>query len=354
MKKILKASVFISFILLFTSFSKCSFFPDKGAPEKLVIVSYNVCNLFDDVKNGTEYPEFDPSNDRWNSSLYRQRLNNIAEIISETEPQNGPDIICLQEIENKKVLKDLATVWLNKFSYTDYVAADNEGSAITTGIISRFPIKKTMNHSLYLKEFNNLRIITEAIIEIDNSDFHIFNCHFKSKIGGDEETEPARIRAAEAITTRCKEIYLENSNAKIIIAGDLNTNIDEYKRHNKKYLTAIMPLSEMGIFKSKEVLVVTENKHEAALSKDSLVFYSPWFEGQDTGSYLYRNNWETIDHFLVSAPFFNNKNFEYAGFKILNNKEFSKVNGAPMGWNSRTGIGYSDHFPIILFLSNSN
>ena len=210
MKKFLKATIFISFLFLFTSFSKCSFFPNNEAPKKLVIVSYNVCNLFDDVKNGTEYPEFDPSNGIWTSALYRQRMNNIAEIISETEPQNGPDIICLQEIENKKVIKDLATVWLNKFSYTDYISADNEGSAITTGIISRYPVKKTVNHSLYIKEFDNLRIITEALIAIDNNDFYIFNCHFKSKIGGDEETEPARIRAAEAITTRCREIYLEN------------------------------------------------------------------------------------------------------------------------------------------------
>jgi len=354
MKKIFKASIFIFFIFLFTSFSKCSFFPDNEAPKKLVIVSYNVCNLFDDVKNGTEYPEFDPSYGMWTSALYRQRLNNIAEIISETEPQNGPDIICLQEIENKKVIKDLATVWLSKFSYKDYISADNEKSAITTGIISRYPVKKMANHSLYLNDFNNLRIITEAVIEIDNCDFHIFNCHLKSKIGGDEETEPARIRAAEAITTRCREIYFENPNAKIIIAGDLNTNIDEYTRHNKKYLTTLMPLKEMGIFPSKEVLVVTGNKEEVVFSGDSLVFYSPWLEGYETGSYLYRNNWETIDHFLLAAPFFNNKKFEYFGFKVLNNKEFSNANGAPMSWNSRTQTGYSDHFPIILFISNND
>ena len=352
MKRIFKTLIFISFILLFTSFSKCSFFPDNEKPKEIVVMSYNVCNLFDDVKNGTEYPEFDPSYGAWTSSLYRERLKNTAEIISAAEPERGPDIICLQEIENKKVLKDLATVWLTKFNYKDFICADNEGSAITTGIISRYPVKKSVNHSLYIKEFSNLRAITETVIDIDNSDFYIFNCHFKSKLGSDENTEPARIRAAEAIAARCREISLENPDAQIIIAGDLNENIDEYIRQNKRYLTALMPLKEMGNFASKNVLVVTGNKQDAALSGDSAVFYSPWFDGNETGSYLYRGRWEKIDNFLLSASFFDNKGFEYFGFKVLNNKEFSNANGAPLAWNSRTETGYSDHFPIILFIVN--
>jgi hypothetical protein len=67
---------------------------------------------------------------------------------------------------------------------------------------------------------------------------------------------------------------------------------------------------------------------------------------------MYKSNWQTIDHFLLSAPFFNNKNFEYSGFKVLNNREFSDANGAPLSWNSRTEVGYSDHFAIILYISN--
>ena len=356
LKKIFKPSIFISIILLFAIFLKCSLFPDDTPPDEIVIVSYNVFNLFDDVKNGTEYPEFDPSGGIWNSSLYRQRLNNAAEVISATEPRRGPDIICLQEIENSRVLRDLATVWLKKFSYQYYVAAVNEGSAITTGIISRYPIKRSINHSLYLEEFNRLRIITETVIEIDNSDFYIFNCHLKSKIGGEEQTELARIKAARAIAARCREIYLENPDAKIIIAGDLNLNIDEFNRNNKRYLTAIMPLNEMTLFASEDVLFVTENKHEVVLSEDSLVFYSPWLELErdaagSVGSYLFRGQWQTIDHFLLTAPFFNNRKFEYSGFRVLNYREFSDVNGAPFRWNNRIQAGYSDHFPIILYIS---
>ena len=352
LKKILRASVFIFSILLFTSFSKCSFFPENSKAKEIIIISYNVQNLFDDIKNGTEYPEFDPSAGAWTSALYRERLRNISEVISAVEPEYGPDIICLQEVENRKVVRDLATVWLNNFSYPYFSVADNEGSAITTGVISRYPIIRTINHSLYLKEFDNLRIITETVIDIENSEFYIFNCHLKSKIGGEQQTEPARIKAAEAIAIRCREIYLENPSAKIIVAGDLNVNIDEYARHNRRYLTAIMPLSEMRIFPSEDVLVVTGNKQEVVLSGDSLVFYSPWLEGYETGSYMYSGSWETLDHFLLTAPFFNNRNFEYSRFKVLSNEEFSNASGAPFAWNSRTQTGYSDHFPVVLYISN--
>ncbi len=353
MKKIFKILIFISFILLFTSFSKCSFFPDDEKPKEIIIMSYNVCNLFDDVKNGTEYPEFDPSHGIWTSSLYRERLKNITEVISAAEPKNGPDIICIQEVENKKVIKDLATVWLKQFAYSDFICADNDGSAITTGVISRYPVKKIKNHAIHLEDFDNLRAVTELLFYIDDKEFYIFNCHLKSKLGGDENTETARLGATAAISKRCKEIYRENPDAKIIIAGDLNENIDEYEKHNKKYLTALMPLKEIEISAAKDALIVTGDKQEVVFSENSLVFYSPWFEKHGTGSYYYKNSWETIDHFLLAAPFFNNKDFEYSKFKVLNNGEFANSNGAPLGWNSRTATGYSDHFPIVLFISNN-
>ncbi|MCL2295368.1 MAG: endonuclease/exonuclease/phosphatase family protein [Spirochaetes bacterium] len=357
MKSFLRASVFILSVLLLTSFSKCSFFPEEGQPKELVIVSYNVFNLFDDVRNGTEYPEFDPTNGMWTSSMYRQRLQNTAKVIAATAPGRGPDIICLQEIENRKVLRDLATIWLKNYSYQYYVSADNERSAITTGIISRYPIKRTLNHSLFLDDFTNLRIITETVIEIGDTDFYIFNSHLKSKLGGVEFTEAARIKAAEAIAARCREIYRENPRAKIIVTGDLNVNIDEYIRQERRYLTAIMPLDEMCIFAGEDVLVVTRNRHEAVLAGDSVVFYSPWYrwfdEGNEVGSFMFRGSWQTLDHFLLTAPFFNGRKWEYSGFRVLNNPELACSLGYPRRWNNRMQSGYSDHFPIVLYLTRN-
>jgi hypothetical protein len=39
--------------------------------------------------------------------------------------------------------------------------------------------------------------------------------------------------------------------------------------------------------------------------EDSIVFYSPWMNELEKGSFYFRHSWETIDHFLISKQFFN-------------------------------------------------
>ena len=317
-------------------------------------MSWNVCNLFDDIDNGTEYPEFDPSAGFWNSSLYHQRLKNTGEIIIKSSPPDGPDIICFQEIENIKVLKDLAATSLADYSYDYIICADNEDSAITTGIISRYPLKNMYQHAVFLENSDRLRSIleAEAVIPPGTNNLFLFNAHFKSKLGGDEQTEPARIAAAGAVRERCVEIHSSHPDAEIVITGDLNENIDEYERQGGRYITAVMNISQTANYFPNDIFIVTETPESTKSGEGKPVFYSPWLEGKENGSYLYRNIWNTIDHFLLSAPLFNKKGIEYEGFRVFNNEDFTDSQGAPLKWNSRTGTGYSDHFPILLFLSN--
>ncbi|MCP5514730.1 MAG: endonuclease/exonuclease/phosphatase family protein [Spirochaetales bacterium] len=321
-------------------------------------MSYNTCNLFDDIDNGTEYPEYDPSSGGlWNSSLYHERLKRTGEVIALANPPSGPDIICFQEIENRKVITDLASTYLKNYSYDYIISPDSEGSAITTGIISRYPLENIKYHSLFTEGFENLRTITEAQVSVSGKNLFIFNCHLKSKLGGDEFTEEARLEAAGALRRRCGEIHLENPDAEIIIAGDLNENIDEYQRQAGKYITALMPLTDNGEWEPGEApessLFVTGNIEDLRSPEFRAVFYSPWLEGEEYGSYYYRNGWETIDHFLLSPSFFNKKEYEYSGFGVLKREEFTGSRGEPVKWNSRTESGYSDHLPILLFLAHS-
>lgn len=366
-KSILKKITTLFFVITFTyfilTFTKCTVLPEDQLPEQLVIMSYNVFNLFDDISSGNEYSEYNPSNGRWTSELYATRLKNTSKVIKKSHPPNGPDIICFQEVEGKKVLEDLAETWLSagKYKYIEW-GADSE-SAITTGIISRYPLKNIKRHSIELIGFKKLRNVLEVQIDFQREaeedseseiiPLYIFNCHFKSKLGGDRETEPARIAVASVLQQRCAEILAEEPNAEIIIAGDLNENIDEYERQGSAFMTALMPISAAREASTK-VIFYTNNEEEISnfteVSLPDTVFFSPWDGKEGEGSYLYRGSWETIDHFLLTSSFFNSKGFEYREFKVFNSEEFTDKTGKPFKWSSNIENGYSDHYPILLYL----
>ena len=71
-------------------------------------MSYNVENLFDDVDDGTEYPEYDPGRGSWSSEAFPLRVDTIAEVVRKSVP-GGPDILLLQEVENGNALPRCGT-----------------------------------------------------------------------------------------------------------------------------------------------------------------------------------------------------------------------------------------------------
>ena len=69
----------LAFILLFVQLWPA------GARD-LTVLTYNVENLFDDVHDGSEFPEFDPARGTWNSDLFHMRVETIAEVVRKAVP----------------------------------------------------------------------------------------------------------------------------------------------------------------------------------------------------------------------------------------------------------------------------
>jgi hypothetical protein len=111
----------------------------------------------------------------------------------------------------------------------------------------------------------------------------------------------------------------------------------------------------------KDFIVLAKNKPPAAryFPSGAITLYSPWFvelrNGNDdsSGSYYYKNAWETIDHFLLSPCFFDGTGWEFENARILNIPPFTSAKGTPAAYNPRTGSGVSDHLPLLLLLSNN-
>ncbi|HUV07687.1 MAG TPA: endonuclease/exonuclease/phosphatase family protein, partial [Spirochaetia bacterium] len=197
---------------------------------ELTIMSYNVDNLFDDVDSGTEYEEYDPGGGRWTNEDFTDKLKAVAEVIKRAHPR-GPDIVALQEVENRLCLDRLCDDHLSNLDYRYRVLVPARDQAVHCAFISRYPITRVGALNPGYWEGRAQRMIVEAVIEVEGHSFHVFNNHWKSKIGGSRATEPARLASSRLLAERIGEILAEEPQADIVVLGDFNENVGEYEEY---------------------------------------------------------------------------------------------------------------------------
>jgi len=324
--------------------------PDE--PGILTLMTWNVHNLCDGVDDGYEYDEFLQSAG-WSQEKYMGRINAISAAIGSLKPQ--PDILMLEEIESNVILEDLAQT-LQK----DYVCshfANNPGAAMGIGILSRLPLTETITHSISIEGETTPRPVLEARVKTEGGDIILFVCHWKSKLGDDDVTESIRRSSVRTLLRRIREISEDEPDIGFIIAGDLNENHDEFFRRKASVICALVPddaycvkLSNVNVEGQKDFFVITGNKPPLPVNfpQETITLFSPWLCDLQNGSYFYKYNWETIDHFLISGHFFDNSGWEYEKVMIGNFEPFAGSGGIPIPYNTKTGAGLSDHFPLIL------
>jgi endonuclease/exonuclease/phosphatase family metal-dependent hydrolase len=339
------------------------------------IMTWNLQALFDGTESGNEYEEYLESAG-WSGEKYSGRLSAIAKAIDSIEPE-APDLIAIQEIESAQVLEDLAGGPLSKKGYQWTHFAGNPGMSLGIGLISRLPIERARVHSINIDGSAAPRPVLELRVSrrqeaTENEDLILFICHWKSKLGGEDVTESARRASARIILRRMRELALEEPDLPVIIMGDLNENYDEFYRRNGAEICALLPddprSADMSGFNTideddpafgtpqgdpqKDFLVLVKSKPPAAqyFPPQALCLYSPWTNELENGSYYYKNEWETIDHFLLSHRLFDKSGWEFETCHVVDQKPFTNSQGYPDAYNPRTGSGLSDHLPLLMFL----
>jgi endonuclease/exonuclease/phosphatase family metal-dependent hydrolase len=363
MKQYVKSAAYIFMLVLFAGCSLAQTESELSRKDHLTIASWNVQALFDGADNGHEYDEY-RTGTGWNSEKYQARLNIITGAIKGSDGNEGfnPDILTLIEVENPDVLRDLAEMPGMDYRWTFFAGAPD--GAIGLGVLSRFPLTKTAAHSVYYSGGSIPRPVAEVWVETGTGPVVLMICHWKSKLGGEKETEAARRAEAGIIARRLEEISAEQPETPVIILGDLNENHNEFDRIGGGYLCALLPDSDRAAEMAKTLsapirpgfqdylVVSTEKPPRSEFFEDAepALLFSPWKEGDLQGSYFYQDTWETIDHFLLNSAFFDKEGWEYESFRILDDSPFTNAQGIPYSYNPRTGSGVSDHLPIVLRL----
>lgn len=305
----------------------------------VVVATWNVENLFDaeDDPDNPGDDEFTPSGwRRWTESRYRHKLTNLAEIVSEI----SPDILCLSEVENRRVLDDLVRLLheLHDVSLPEIIHRDGgDKRGIDTAILSRFkPVAVCWIRPLAVQ-----RDIIAADFEIDGRRLAVIVNHWKSRFGRKAESDAVRELEARAVRAEVDRRLKIDPAAAILVAGDFNDNVD-----------SVIPLAHAGF-----------SLDEDAVRRDGRLLFnlSATLPPEARGTYFYSQtkSWNSFDMITISRGLLTNGvppspwQVDPASFGIYAPPKMRMENGAPYPFRrvgtkagQRIYTGYSDHFPL--------
>lgn len=351
-------------------------------------MSWNVQNLFDGVHNGGEYKEFDPAEKGWNESLFHDRLRNLSEIILETVPPFGPDLLVLMEIENINTLQQLNQYYLPQCGYHTPILSQNP-KGVQTALLTRLPILSIQSYRMATPpplENAPIRDIIRVELEGSKGNFFLFINHWKSRLGGIEKTEPYRLYSATLLSNQLKAITVahpskqspnENKSIPLIVCGDFNETLDQFVQTGGRRITALMPFDESkstaennAIWKSLEgfadftcgrgfephplffaMAPLPGEKPNSTFSQEEAnsFLYNMWsWEEAPRGSYFFRGKWEGLDHIFVNGAFWEKDGLQIRSFRVVKNEKLLTASGTPKKWITSMRKGYSDHLPLLL------
>jgi len=308
---------------------------------------YNVENLFDTKDDPkTNDNKFTPIGDKkWDKVKYAEKPQNLAKVISQLADNKYPTFLGVCEVENKKVLQDLANQpALKQANYGVAHIESPDERGIDVALLynkSIFKINEVIAYQPDLSSYNDkTRDILYVKGELANGEIlHFMINHWPSRGGGRKESEPKRIAAANALLSIQKEVQAKDPNAKIIVMGDFN---DEP--------------SNQSISKTLNVACDIEN-----IENNQLFNAFCNLEKQDNGSYRYRSYWDMLDQIMVSKSLIT----DTVGIHFTPNSagikseswmiQTGKYKGFPLrtyGGNKYLA-GYSDHFPVYISLQGN-
>ena len=312
------------------------------------IAFYNVENLFDTVNDSLFFDdEMTPDgNYNWTLERYRIKITHIAEVISkigQSITQTCPDIVGLCEVENLNVIKDLINhpfLRAYDFKIIHYDSPDERG--IDVALIyksNRFIPISFKSHRLLIFNDSNQRDFTrdQLVVEgfLEDEAFYIIVNHWPSRSGGVTRSQPYRKAAARLNRRIIDSVLRLNLDAKIIIMGDLNDNPYDSS------ITNTLTSSDR------------QNEESPALFNPMQSLYK-----KGEGSLAYRDQWSLFDQILLSKNLINENRKSYTFWKagIYHPSYLQTKTGNYKGYPFRTYVsgrytgGYSDHFPVYVFL----
>ena len=319
----------------------CSFFHvTLCSQQSMTFMFYNVENLFDPENDPfKEDNAYTPEGDyRWTRSRYWNKLDAISKVIVAADEEQAPVLAGLAEVENETVLTDLTSRSALRAAGYRYVMTDSpDKRGVDVALLYRRSFFRLLeweslhvNLSLYGGgATRDILHVTGLLENLDTLDIYV--CHWPSRNGGTEKTEPFRMCAARVVRNSVDSIFSVRAKPYVIIMGDFNDGPDA-------------PAVREGLKARMFARAWEPDGCELVTVMDSI----------DYGSYKYQGVWEKYDQFVVSASLLNGSGSTRMLDSAVLRLEFLLTDDNGYGgvkpfrtYNGRRyEKGYSDHLPI--------
>jgi endonuclease/exonuclease/phosphatase family metal-dependent hydrolase len=331
------------------------------------VAFYNFENLFDTINDPTTHDdEWTPTGaQNWTKEKYQQKLKNLSRVLSDIgtpENSNAPTLIGGSEIENRGVLEDL--IKEPKISNLDYGiihfdSPDKRGIDVALLYQKKY-FKPTSYSNIPLYIFKNKETIKENKKEeteneevekvpqknriftrdqllvtgfLEGEEISIIVNHWPSRSGGEKASSKFREEAGKLNRRIIDSLQRINPNAKVITMGDLNDG--PYNKSIKEALGAKARKDEVGEF--------------GVFNPFEEMFY------KGMGTLAFRDSWDIFDQIIITEPLIKSdfSSFRFWKAGIFNRSYLIQTSGKYKGYPLRhtlTEVGFSDHFPVYIYL----
>lgn len=308
---------------------------ESFAQDEMTAAFWNVENLFDTVDdpNTEKDEEFTPSQPKkWTQARLQIKLKNLARVISDMHDGEGPAILGLCEVENRDVV-ELLVRQLQPLNRKYAIVHQNSPSfrGIDCALIYDARVFKLEDSRFIRIPDLTTRDIVEVKLSRLGHSLTVFVNHWPSR----RSPDPARIKVAGILRARIDELLKEDPASDFVILGDLN---------------------DTPANKSVGSTLRTWGNPEQL--RPGVLFNSMWDRHKSgKGTYVYRNEWNLLDHVILAPGMLDRKGFRWVrgSTQAIQNKYQMFVPNSdkyiPSPSRSYTGNnfhsnGFSDHLPV--------
>lgn len=269
----------------------------------------------------------------WTEAKYHAKLSAIHKVVMAFNEGKGPDVLVMEELENRRVLEDLRDRELGAdgFKYLAHFESPSD-RGIDVGILSRLPIIRSEKHKVDLGSVpggSDTRDILEAEVEACGSRLVIAANHWPSLA---HPTEARRVAAK--VLESVADSAIERGVA-FVAAGDFNTLPTEDPN----------PIAGEIAGDAESLPLIDFNP----VTVDSR--FPP-------ATHYYQGEWSPLDRILVSKEVLDDQvdwAVGPAGFAIFTPDFVFTVDPKtqkriPNRFDFDKGVGYSDHLPVTIEL----